>query len=150
MAAVSLREITRETVNDILRLKVAPAQERFVASNAISIAQAHFHPATAWFRAVHAGETPVGFVMLSIDRATPRYELWRFMIDARFQRTGCGRAALQQVIAHVRSLPGARELFTSVVPGEGCPGPFYESLGFVYTGEVDEDESVLRLDLVPR
>ena len=33
---------------------------------AFSIAEAHFSP-LAWFRAVYAGDTPVGFVMLSDD-----------------------------------------------------------------------------------
>ena len=51
-----------------------------------------------------------------------------------------------QVIALVRS-HGATELLTSYVPGEGSPLPFYQKLGFVPTGEMDEDEIVLRLDL---
>ncbi len=37
-AAVTLREITQETLQDILDLKVAPEQEHFVAPNAVSIA----------------------------------------------------------------------------------------------------------------
>lgn len=47
-------------------------------------------------------------------------------------------------IDYVRQRPGAREFFTSVVPGEGTPGPFYEKLGFAYTGELDEGERVMR------
>ena len=47
-ATVSLREITQETVNFILNLRVAKEQEQFVASNAVSIAEAHFS-AEAWF-----------------------------------------------------------------------------------------------------
>ena len=39
-ATVSLREITQETVNFILNLRVAKEQEQFVASNAVSIAEA--------------------------------------------------------------------------------------------------------------
>jgi diamine N-acetyltransferase len=62
-AEVSLQEITKETVRAICRLQVGPGQDRFVAPNAVSIAQAHFEP-KAWFRAIHAGEEPVGFVML--------------------------------------------------------------------------------------
>jgi diamine N-acetyltransferase len=69
------------------------------------------------------------------------------MIDARYQRTGVGRRALELLFEHVRSRPGAKELWTSVVPGEGGPGPFYERLGFVYTGEEDEGELVMRREL---
>lgn len=144
---VSLREITRETLGPILQLKVAATQQRFVASNAVSIAQAHFHPETAWFRGIYAGEEPVGFVMLEINRATPEYSLWRLMIDEAQQGKGYGRKAMKAVIDHVRMLDGARELLTSVVPGEGSPGPFYQSLGFAFTGEVSEGEHVMRLEL---
>jgi len=144
---VTLREITRETLEAVLKLRTAPGQERFVATNAVSIAQAHFYPDVAWFRGIYAGDEPVGFVMLEIDAAKPEYSLWRLMIDANHQRKGYGRQALGQVIDHVRTLPGSRELLTSVVPGEGSPGPFYESLGFTFTGEVSHGEHVMRLEL---
>jgi len=38
---VTLRESTEPTLWDLLKLNVSTAQTRFVASNAISIAQAH-------------------------------------------------------------------------------------------------------------
>ncbi|MCY4353780.1 MAG: hypothetical protein OXC09_03205 [Truepera sp.] len=58
---VTLREITADTLGSILNLSVSEDQERFVASNARSIAQAHFSE-HAWFRAIYASEEPVGFV----------------------------------------------------------------------------------------
>ncbi len=64
--AVSLREITRKTVWSVVDLKVAPEQERFVAPNTDSLLEALFAP-EAWFRAIYAGETPVGFLMVSVD-----------------------------------------------------------------------------------
>jgi diamine N-acetyltransferase len=146
-ATVTLRPVTKETVRDICRLKVAPEQEQFVAPNAVSIAQAYFEPESAWFRAVYAEEVPVGFVMLEDDPANATYMLWRFMIDARYQGCGYGRRALELLIEHVRTRPGAKALLTSCVPGDGSPCPFYEKIGFVYTGDVDEDELVMRLDL---
>jgi diamine N-acetyltransferase len=146
-SVVTLRQITKETLRPVLKLSVAPSQLGFVATNAVSIAQAHFEPEKAWFRAVYADDTPVGFVMLSDDPIKPEYYLWRFMIDQRYQRHGFGRRAIGLLIEHVRQRPGATELLTSCVPGEGTPIPFYEKLGFVQTGEKDEDELVLRLKL---
>jgi uncharacterized cupin superfamily protein/GNAT superfamily N-acetyltransferase len=153
---VSLREITADTVRAVTTLAVAPAQQQLVAPNAVSLAQALFAP-TAWYRAVYAGEQPVGFVMLhdetlltGADRpAAPTLGLWRFMIDARAQRRGFGRAALALVIAHALSRPGIQRLLTSCVPGPGSPQAFYEGLGFVATGEVDDGEVVLALTLPP-
>ncbi len=144
---VSLREVTRENLGQVLRLKVAPEQERFVATNAVSIAQAHFYPETAWFRAIYLDETPVGFVMIEDQPDKPKYYLWRFLIDAGHQGRGIGRRAIETIMDHVRTRPGATELFLSCVPGEGSPGPFYEKLGFAYTGEEDDGEMVMRRDL---
>jgi hypothetical protein len=83
--AIALREITKENLSGILKLKVASYQEKFVASNAVSIAQAHFSPLVAWFRAIYADEVPVGFVMLEDDpnnssdsstRGNPYIHVW--------------------------------------------------------------------------
>jgi diamine N-acetyltransferase len=147
-ARVSLREVTRDTVREICRLEVGPGQDEFVAPNAVSIAQAHFEP-KAWFRAIYSGDTSVGFVMLFDDPETPEYFLWRMMIAAEHQGKGYGRAAMELLIDYVRSRPGAKELFTSYVPGEGSPESFYLGLGFESTGRVDGDEVVLRLPLAP-
>src|SRR4029453_8344277 len=102
----------------------------------------------AWCRAVYAGDDLVGFVMLHDSANGPGYMLWRLMIDARFQGKGFGRQVVHQVIDHVRTRPGASELKVGAHRGEGGPGPFYESLGFVATGEVidgEEDVYALRL-----
>lgn len=144
---VTLREITKKTFFDILRLKVTPEQERFVAPVSVSIAEAHYSPDVAWFRAIYFDETPVGFVMLAADEAKASYFLWRFMVDARYQERGIGRRAIELVIEHVRTRPGATELVTSCGPGDGGPGPFYEKLGFVYTGCEEEGELVMRREL---
>ena len=145
---VTLQEITEETLEDILKLQVTEDQKQFVATNAKSIAQAHFSK-HAWFRAIYAGDTPVGFVMLYIDEQASDYDVWRFMIDEHHQGKGYGTAAMQQVIAHVKGLPNAKELFLSYVPAEGSPLPFYEKCGFVETGEWDDQEKVMKLDLQP-
>lgn len=144
-AVVSLREVTTDNLDDILRLKVKPEQEKFVAGNAVSIAQAHFED-KAWFRAIYADETPVGFLMLYDDPDTNDYFLWRFMIDRRYQGMHFGHRALKQLIDYVRAVPGAQELLVSYVPEEGNPGPFYVSMGFAETGQVHDGENVMKLE----
>ncbi len=148
-SVVSLREITEATLGAVLKLKVDETQNRFVANNAVSIAQAHFSK-LAWFRGIYADHVPVGFVMLSDDPAKPEYYLWRFMIDARYQKMGLGRRALELLIAYVKTRPGATELLTSCVEGEGTPIPFYQSVGFTLTGRIDDGEAVMALDLSDR
>jgi diamine N-acetyltransferase len=149
---VTLEEITAQTVRAITELRVSAVQQSYVASNAVSIAQAYFHP-EAWFRAVYADDVPVGFVMLEdptqlADWIGPaQVGLWRFMIDERQQGRGHGRAALRLVIDHVRTRPEQTRLRTSCVPGPHSPIGFYERCGFRRTGEVDDGEEVLELPL---
>ena len=149
---VTLREITAETVLPIVSLSVAESQKGFVASNAVSLAQALFAP-EAWYRAVYFGEEPAGFVMLEDESlrspcpAQPKVGVWRLMIDQRFQGRGIGRAALRQVIDHVRAKGLFASLELSYVPGPGCPEPFYLALGFRHTGRLDGVEVVLELPL---
>ncbi len=140
---ITLREITKDNLDQVLDLKVAIAQENFVASNAKSIAQAHFYPEVAWFRAIYADETPVGFVMLEDDPPNESYFLWRFMIDSQYQNRGFGRRALELVIEYVKTRPNAAAIMTSCVPGEGSPGAFYEKMGFTYTGDKDESGELM-------
>lgn len=143
---VALREITEKTLDAILGLQVGEHQRKFIADNARSIAQAHFS-AHAWFKAIFADDTPVGFVMLWDDPDKPEYYLWRLMVDARYQGNGFGRSAVKLLIRHVRSRPNASELLTSVVQADGGPQGFYERLGFELTGDYEEAEAVMRLAL---
>ena len=145
-AEVSLREVTKDTVREICGLSVAETQNGFVAENAVSIAQAYFEP-KAWFRAIYADETAVGFVMLYDDAETPEYYLWRLMVDGRFQGNGYGRRAIQLLIDYLHTRPNANALLTSYVPGEGSPQGFYSKLGFTETGVVHGIEKEMRLDL---
>lgn len=143
---VSLREVTAETARTILKLEVNEEQKHFVAPNAVSIAQAHFEP-KAWFRAIYADETPVGFLMLYDDPEKPRYFLWRYMIDARYQKMGFGKRAMDLLLDHVRTRPGAREMTLSCHPGEDGPEPFYRHYGFTRTGNWLDTEVEMRIDL---
>jgi diamine N-acetyltransferase len=54
-----------------------------------------------------------------------------------------------RLVADLVRSAGAEELLTSYGPDlEGGPGPFYERLGFVPTGDLDAaGEIILRLDL---
>lgn len=143
---VMLRVITADTLDSILNLRVAEDQEQFVASNAKSIAQAHDSD-SAWYRAIYAGDTPVGFVMLYIDEEKPEYYIWRFMIGEQYQRMGYGSQAMSRVLEHVRTLPNAKEVRLSYFPAEGEPLPFYERFSFVETGEWEHGEKVMALTL---
>lgn len=150
---VTLREITEDTVREICNLSktLTDVQRTHVADNALSIAQAHFSK-YAWFRAIYADETPVGFLMLYIgpDDEQPGeptvWFLWRLMVAGPYQKFGYGRRALELVYDIVRA-QGGKELLVSCHPGPDGPEGFYERLGFVPNGEWEDGEKVMVLSL---
>jgi GNAT superfamily N-acetyltransferase len=152
--SIVLRELTAANRDEVLALRLAPGQDRFVSTVADSLEEAEAYPqANPWYRAVYAGDEPVGFVMLSWD-CVPRppeiigpWFLWKLLIDERHQHRGYGRDVVHLVADLVRQ-QGAHELFSSYVTGESSPGPFYARLGFVETGDLDPaGEVIIRLDL---
>ena len=144
MTTVELREVTKGSLHAVLDLAVDPEQEQFVATNARSIAEAHFEP-HAWFRAVYADDAPVGFVMAYREPPTA-FWVWRFMIDAAHQGKGYGRRALELLVDEARK-DGVDEVKLSYHAGEHSPEEFYTRFGFVDTGEVEEGEHVMRFVL---
>jgi len=159
---VTLEEITPENHEAVLALHVAAAQEKFVGTVQGALADAVAYPeAKPWYRAVYASDGQagravlVGFVMISwnVEPEPPEligpWFLWKLIIDERYQGRGYGAAVIRQIAQVVRA-EGATELLTSYTPGDGGPGGFYERLGFVPTGELDQDgEIILRLGLLP-
>jgi diamine N-acetyltransferase len=148
MRTVTLRPITSNTVHAVCRLKVLREQEQFVATNAVSLAEALFSP-EAWYRAIYVDEEIVGFVMLwdetlsPTPAAKPEICLWRFMVAAQHQGQGVGKQALAEIIRHVYSRPGIARFYSSFVTGELGPEKFYLATGFSPTGDVDEDGDVI-------
>jgi diamine N-acetyltransferase len=151
---VTLREIDDANRDAVLGLRLAPGQEQFVSSVPDSLAEAEQHPqANPWYRAVFAGDEPVGFVMVcwNVEPQPPEllgpWFLWKLLVDERHQGKGYGREILSTVVELIRA-EGATELLTSYVAEDGGPAGFYERLGFVPTGAVDPSgEIIMRLEL---
>ena len=164
--SLRLVEITVDNYLAILRLKVTEEQRQFVAGNAVSLVQGHYHD-TAWFRAVYEGDQPVGFVMLHDPRCEPAETvgdapdsdfdpegkiaddslfIWRLMIADGHQGRGLGRRVIA-ILAELARRNGFSRLCLSYVEGEGGPGPFYEACGFQRSGRLIDDEIEACLDL---
>jgi diamine N-acetyltransferase len=148
---VALRLVTESNRAELKALRVSPRQENFVSSVRDSLIDAAEEPdrrAIAW--GVYADDKPVGFVMIAAKVGAPEYIpqfLWKLLIDERYQRRGYGTATLELIVEYFRSRPGVTVMWTRARQGEGSPIPFYERYGFVRTGEMFENEVLLRLDL---
>ncbi len=152
-AEVALIEITESNLRRVFRLSTHRSQERFVAPMTSSLADALVpgthdgHDVVPWYRAIEADGDIVGFVMTAEPTAgEPVPYLWRLLIDRMHQRRGIGSMALDLVVDRARSM-GAPALDVSWVEGRGSPAAFYLARGFEPTGEIDDGETVARLDL---
>lgn len=143
---VSLREIDRYNYRECINLKVADGQEKFVAPNVFSIAQSKIYPNLNPL-AIYAGDEMVGFVMYGYNQDDERFWLDRLMIAEKHQGKGCGRAATLEVIERLKQLPDCNELFLSFYPENTGAEKLYSSIGFERTGELDQGEIVMRLEI---
>lgn len=151
--SVEIVEITPTNLGAVERLATHRSQQRFVSTMAQSFADAlvpepyQGSPVSPWYRAISADGEIVGFVMVTEPTdAQPTPYLWRLLIDRLHQRRGIGSSALDLVIDRARAW-NASALDVSFVEGPGSPEAWYAERGFVPTGEIEEGETVARLDL---
>jgi len=158
---VTLRKITGENLWEIVALKVGESQRHFVADNTRSLLEAYVaitNGGTALPFGIYAGDTPVGFLMISYGCedwpdapaiAHDNYSLWRFMIDERYQGQGYGRAALAEALRFIRTLPcgPATHCWLSYEPENSVAKRLYASFGFTETGDWDDNEVIAALPL---
>lgn len=141
--SVSLREITPENFKECVNLKVAVGQEKFVASNVMSIAQAKIYYPQANVFAVYAGDEMVGFVMYGFDTDDGRFYLGRLMIDERHQGKGYGRAATLDVVERLKQIEDCKEIYLYTSPENIAGEKLYKSIGFEPTDERNESGEIL-------
>jgi GNAT superfamily N-acetyltransferase len=145
-----VRPVTEANVDDLIQLDVAAEQQGLVGSVAKSIAQASVRPAGTPL-GIYDGDTPVGLLLLWDVRRDPdepadQLYVWRIMVDANHQRKGYGAKAMHWVIDEARRL-GMASVGLSHQDLPGHAGPFYEKIGFRYTGKVEHNERLMVLDL---
>ena len=97
---IHLEKLTYENFEDVFELKPKKVQYPFVASNMFSVAEAyvtminggHVYPFV-----IYNDERVVGFIQLAygenadqdgVSMEKDSYEVWRFMIDKRYQGRG--------------------------------------------------------------
>ncbi|MBQ5968952.1 MAG: GNAT family N-acetyltransferase [Clostridia bacterium] len=139
---VELKAITEDNYIDAFNLKLAPGQEQFVSHPIRSLAQAYVYRNQCQPFGIYAEGKMIGYVMVIYDYDIPEYDIWHMMIEESMQGRGYGRAALDQVIAYIRTKPFGDSNRIALTCNKNNPTAkrLYESKGFSATGAEDDDK----------
>lgn len=159
---VRLEKVNGKNVWEILGLHVREEQKNFVAGNDISIIEAYTTVTGGGYAfpfGIYDDDRPVGFLMVGYDTdeywenppeiARKNYNLWRLMIDERYQHSGYGREAMKLALDFIRTKPcgDAEYCWLSYEPENAVARGLYDSFGFRETGEMDGEEEIAVLRL---
>ena len=157
-----LERVNGKNVWELLKLNVSDEQKSFVAANDTSIIEAYTAitgNGYAFPFGIYDGEIPVGFLMIGFDIddywedapeiAKGNYNLWRLMIDKRYQGKGYGKEAVKLALDYIRTKPCGEAEFCwlSYEPENKVAADLYRSFGFEETGEMDGEELIAVLKL---
>ncbi len=143
---VTLKGIDRHNWRECIKLSTAPGQEKFVAPNIFSLAQAKAQPEMVPLAIYHEQEM-IGFAMHALDPDDGQQWIVRLMIDRAQQGKGYGRAAMLELIDKLKRETACAAILLSCEPDNEVAVSLYLDLGFEQTGEVVEGENVMRLSL---
>ena len=157
-----LEAVNGKNVWELLKLSVEDSQRTFVAGNDTSIIEAYTAitgHGYAYPFGIYDDDTLVGFVMIGYDKddywddapaiAVSNYNLWRLMIDNRYQQKGYGRKAIELALEFIKTFPCGRAdyCWLSYEPENALAKELYSSFGFIETGEMDGEELIAVLKL---
>ncbi|NHK30953.1 MAG: GNAT family N-acetyltransferase [Asgard group archaeon] len=128
---VVLKDITRENFEELIALHVDQEQEQFVASNLYTIAQMQFKEEKI-AKGIYFEDKAVGLIAYDLED----YDIWRLMIDIRYQGRTFGRKAMELVLDILRKDGRLKTARTSVIVENIAMRNLVESLGFKENGNV--------------
>lgn len=126
---ITLRDVTRQNIRQVLKLKAAPEQERLAPTVAHMIARGVYEE-NAWFKAIYADEEPAGLVKVW-ESSPEEPDLWGIIVDEKYQGRGYGRRAVELAVALIKSRnPQAKRLCVGYLPENGDAQAFFKKCGF--------------------
>lgn len=149
---VHFKEITKDNFNECIYLDIEEDQKKYVAANIYSIAGAYValtnHDFIPMLYAIYNEETMVGFIAMSYEQDNHGvyfYDIYRFMIDKRYQKKGYGKRALIKALEILKSLPLGKASVVKVMYtiDNLVAKNLYESVGFIDKGTTNEDGEII-------
>ena len=149
---LELRTIDDTNKDAVELLEVSDNQKQYIASNKHSLETATNEEYREIARpfAIYEDGKMIGFTMFAFELTSSdpndRYWLWRFMIDKNLQGNGYGSAALEKIIDYFKS-HDADHILLSTKESNASALSLYHKYQFAETGEMNDDEIILRLNL---
>ena len=159
---IQLRKIGENNFRDIMSLHVRDDQKSFVAPNDLSLIEAFIaisHNGKAFPFGIYDGDIPVGFCMIGFGAdedwedapavAKDNYNLWRLMIDKKYQGQGLGRQTMDAAMDLIRTFPfgEAKKVWLSYEPENTHAREIYRKYGFTENGEMCGNEIIAVYEL---
>ncbi len=144
LPSVSLVPVDAATWRGVAALRVTPDQRRFVAAPTHYLALCAYEDVWHPLAVISAAGDVVGFLMWGVDDEDGSCWLGGILVDEARQGGGVGRAAVVEALRMLRERAGSVGFALSYRPENTVAKALYASLGFVETGEVDDDEVVAR------
>ena len=125
---------------------VGSARERRCCCNAVSIAEARYHP-EMHPNAIYQNHVLIGFFMYRRpeDRADTA-TICRFMIDDHFQQKGLAEQALEHILRGLK-IQGVRRVITVIDNANEAGKNLWLSFGFRITEQGSQTENCYALEL---
>jgi len=137
LTEVRLEPVTEDNWRECAALAVRPDQADHVAPVTYYLCLCTF--GSTWQPlAIVRGDTVVGFCMWAVDDDGSRW-VGGLVVDAAVQRSGVARSALTALIARFEAEPGCTGVALSYSPDNVAARRLYAALGFVETGETEDD-----------
>lgn len=161
---ILLKDIDHSNWIQCIELEVTDEQRQYVNPNIFSLTEAFVHSsekleAEEYYRcipfAIYNDDEMIGFAMLTYEKGTdydnkPAYEIYRIMIDKKYQGKGYGKEVLKLLLEYIKTYPYGRveNIYVEWHPNNIASKRLFEAYNFIVIG-TDEDGAVIgKLSLV--
>lgn len=155
---ILLKDINHDNWIPCIELEVTEEQRQYVNPNLFSLAEAYVHSgdrkdACEYYRciplAIYNDDEMVGFSMLTYEEDSdygnePAYEIYRIMIDKKYQGRGYGKEAVKQLLEYAKGFPcgQAENIYVEWHPDNDASKRLFEAYHFAVIGS-DEDGAII-------
>ncbi|MFD1929091.1 GNAT family N-acetyltransferase [Sporosarcina siberiensis] len=148
--SISIHDVTKENKEDILSLSVSESQTNFIETTEQCLDDAKEYPE---FKPVglYSNKELVGFAMYGYfpeEMKNGRVWLDRFLIDAKYQGIGYGKAMLTALIQKLVQEFSCQEIYLSLYEDNQSALRLYEKFGFQFNGESDINNEKVMVKII--